>query len=409
MERFYDKGTDKTSEVTRGKDEWKSMHSSRQLWDKTEEVRVYVYQIGTNDQQDLFNCTTNCVGAVYGWDLRILVKHRIEAVFTKPTVPTTRQPADIATKAAAVRKSIDSIDNAKLGIYHEKLDKCDEHKVFVIMLGRCSVGVQGWLEQGRRLDELEINRGVVGLLKLLAEKAFSSGGDQDLNLILVNCMRRLKMIQQGSKELAKYYKGVRETEVTKEAAQARLLARILLVGADKARFGSLQEDLNTKYIGRTNRNQKALEETHRLLSTVSNRVQGHPHKQDDNEARLGRSHAQKGKPSSPPAGSPSRTASPESATGESLFVKKTDNPAGENQNVVPAHHPMAGPTDNQMRYLYSWCSSPPRRRMFPQRIYVQLSKKCVGRSGPQWDWWLLDTSSRYPVATYRDYKSHSLV
>lgn len=238
---------------------------------------------------------------------------------------------------------------AELGIYHSKLEKYNENKamVFVVILGQCTLAVKSWLEQGRGLDKLEANRDVVGLLKLLEEMAFSNGGDQDPFLTLVLSLRRLTMIQQGSKEhTAKYYTRLRtaanvligqwgdfypsklvKAGTTKEEAQDRLIARIFLIGADKSRFGPLLEELNNAYVGGSDRYPKTLEDTQRLLS----KYQGprNPNRLDGIEERRGRTLAQTGKKGSPRETSPSRSSSPESATGERSKSKKTDKSAGK--------------------------------------------------------------------------------
>jgi hypothetical protein len=355
------KGTDRRSDGGRGKDKYKSKYSVRhQVLGKTEELEENIYKIGTNDQADLFIRTTEAiaeyVGKEYGYELRILVKHRKEPSFTKPAYPTDK--AAVITRAAAKEAQAPAETSeresalmaeykAELGIYHTKLEKYNENKakVFVIILGQCSIGVLNWLEQGRGLDKLEVDRNVIGLLKLLEEMAFSNGGDQDPFLTAVLSLRRLASIQQGSKEHnAKYYKRVKTAAdvlvgqwgdffpsklikdgMTQAQAQDRLIARIFLIGADKGRFGPLLEDLNNAYVGGSDRYPKTLEETQRLLS----KYQGprNPNRLDGNEDRRGRSLAQSGN-ATPRNRTPSRSSSPESATGENNKSKKTDKKPG---------------------------------------------------------------------------------
>jgi hypothetical protein len=104
--------------------------------------------------------------------------------------------------------------------------------------------------------------------------AFSTSGDQDPFLLTLNLsLRRLVAIQLGPKEnTAKYYKRFRvaaaddvlmghwgdfyppklvNTKLTKELALDRFLAKILLMGADKGRFGKLLDELNNNYISGT--------------------------------------------------------------------------------------------------------------------------------------------------------------
>jgi hypothetical protein len=62
--------------------------------------------------------------------------------------------------------------------------------------------------------------------------------------------------------------------LTKEQAQDRFFARILLMGYDKGRFGTLLDKLNNNYIGGTDQYPKTLEGTLRLLL----KYQGHTNK-----------------------------------------------------------------------------------------------------------------------------------
>ena len=215
---LIENATDRKSGGSRDKRRDKFNGSGRQVLGKTKELGDHVYKIGTNDQADLFIRTTEAiaeyVGVEYGWELRILVKQRTEASFTKPKYPT--QVATRSATAAAADPNLESAQiaeyKAELSIYHGRLDKYNESKakVFVIILGQCTLAVKSWLEQGRRLDKLEADRDVVGLLKLLEEMAFSNGGDQDEFLTLVHSWRKLATMQQGSKEpTAKYYKRLR--------------------------------------------------------------------------------------------------------------------------------------------------------------------------------------------------------
>jgi hypothetical protein len=354
MENSHEQGTDKRSGGSR--DKWrKSKDSVRQALGKTEELLDNVYKVGTNDQAEMYVTTTKeiaeYVGMKFGWELRTLVKFSKEATFTKPTYPSEK-PAVItrAEKAEVSTKESSQMAEYKveLGIYHEDLNKYKDSKgkVFVIILGQCTREVINWLEQGRGLDKLEEDRDVVGLLKLLKEMAFSDGGDRDPFLNVTMSLRKLAMIQQGTKEpTAKYYQRLRtaadvlighwgdffpskliDQHITKEEAGDRLLARIFLAGSDKGRFGSLQEELNNAYVGGTDRYPKTLEETQRLLC----KYQGprKPSKLDGNDDRRGRSFAQTGKQGSPGRNASSRGNSPESATGEHPNKKKTDKKAG---------------------------------------------------------------------------------
>jgi hypothetical protein len=112
--------------------------------------------------------------------------------------------------------------------------------------------------------------------------------------LLVYSLRRLTMMQQGSKEgVAMYYKRFKisadvlggfwgdfhpsnlvKDGVTEEQAQDRLLAHVFLVGADKGRFGWLLEEYNDSYIAGIDNYPKLLEATLTLLSNYQDSKSG---------------------------------------------------------------------------------------------------------------------------------------
>jgi hypothetical protein len=325
------KDTDRKSGGSSGNGKYKS--TGRRVLGKTEELGELVYKIGTADQADLFIRTTEAiadyVGKEYGWELRILVKYRKEAAFTKPKYPTRGAAVQTRSKEGETL-ALEPVDNAQvieykaeLEIYHRKhqVYLADKAKVFVTILGQCTVGVKGWLENGNGLTQLETDCDVIGLLEKLEEMAFSTGGDLDPFLVLNLSLRRLVAIQQGPKEHTAKYHARFETAakvltghwgefyptklvkngLTKEQTKDRFLARILLMGADKGRFGTLLDELQNNYIGGTDRYPKTLEDTLRLLS----KYQGHGNKNpgktsDDNSEAMVTSFAQQGKQKSSP-------------------------------------------------------------------------------------------------------------
>jgi hypothetical protein len=294
------KDTDRKSGGSSGNGKYKS--TGRRVLGKTEELGELVYKIGTADQADLFIRTTEAiadyVGKEYGWELRILVKYRKEAAFTKPKYPTRGAAVQTRSKEGETL-ALEPVDNAQvieykaeLEIYHRKhqVYLADKAKVFVTILGQCTVGVKGWLENGNGLTQLETDCDVIGLLNKLEEMAFSTGGDLDPFLF-----------ETAAKVLTGHWGEFYPTKLvknglTKEQTKDRFLARILLMGADKGRFGTLLDELQNNYIGGTDRYPKTLEDTLRLLS----KYQGHGNKNpgktsDDNSEAMVTSFAQQGK------------------------------------------------------------------------------------------------------------------
>jgi hypothetical protein len=316
------KGTGMTPEDSSG-----TRHTGRQVLGKTEELGEYVYKIGSSDQADTFIRTTEAiadyVGVKYGWVMRMLVKNREEKAFTKPTMPTaakvtTRSQTGTETEVPGSVSSAQLADyKAELDNYHRDTRAYQENKakVFVVILGQCTVAVMSGLESGGGLTRLEVNLDVIGLLEKLESMAFSTGGIQEPFVILVYSLRRLVDLRQGPQEgVAKYYKrfkisadvlgghwgdfnpsNLAKDGVTKEEAQDRLLARAFLMGADKRRFGSLVEEYNNSYIAGTDKYPKSLEATVRLLSNYQDSNSGPGKSLDGKETGLGASFAQKGK------------------------------------------------------------------------------------------------------------------
>jgi hypothetical protein len=208
------KGTGMTSEGSSG-----TRHTGRQVLGKTEELGEHVYKIGSSDQADTFVRTTEAiadyVGVTYGWAMRVLVKNRKEKVFTKPARPTaakvtTRSQSSTETKVLGIVSSAQMADyKAELDNYLQDTRKYQENKakVFVVILGQCTVVVMSRLETGGGLNDLEVDLDVLGLLEKLESMAFSTGGVQESFVSLVGSLRRLTDLRQGPQEgVAKYYK-----------------------------------------------------------------------------------------------------------------------------------------------------------------------------------------------------------
>jgi hypothetical protein len=146
----------------------------------------------------------------------MLVKNRAEAVFTKPTMPTAAK-VTTRSQAGAETKVSGSVSSAQMADYKAELDNYHRHtwayhrenkaKVFVVILGQCTVAVMSRLENGGGLTNLEVSLDVIGLLEKLESMAFSTGGVQEPFVILIGSLRRLTDIRQGPQEgVAKYYK-----------------------------------------------------------------------------------------------------------------------------------------------------------------------------------------------------------
>lgn len=325
--------TDRKSDKYSGKD--KSKSSGKAVLGNTEALGSLVYKIGTSDATEMWARTTKAiweyVGVLYGYEQLLLVKQREEATFTEPILgnPSSQTTSSVTTRAKAVTDETQGAAEytpqqlmkykLELDIYHRKLDKYNDEKAktFIIILGQCTEEVQSWLSLNG-LEELERNRDVIGLLNKLKRMASSQNGDKDEYVVLCTSLRKLATLQQGSKEnTARYYERFQVAAevlvghwgdfsppsfvlngLTPKEAEDRFLGRLFLIGADKARFGQLTEELSNNFASGVDRYPKTLEATLKLLSTYGNNSKSQ-HRLDDRETRYLKSFAQKGKQVSP--------------------------------------------------------------------------------------------------------------
>lgn len=277
---------------------------------KIEELGDSVYKAAGNDKAEKFIRTTediaDYVGVQSGPEMRVLVKYRKETTYTKPKAPL---PAGITTRAQKKADDADSVETdpdggestnmteykADLEIYHRDSRKYRENKAktFVIILGQCTEDVKSVLLNGGGLAQLEIDSDVVGILNKLEAIAMSTTGVDEEYVTLAGSFRRLASLQQGPKEsVAKYHKRFMisanvlagqwgdfhpsklATNITKDEAKDKFLARLFLTGADKVRFGQLIENLKNNHISKKDNYPESLEATLRLLSNYQETQKG---------------------------------------------------------------------------------------------------------------------------------------
>jgi hypothetical protein len=132
-----------------------------------------------------------------------------------------------------------------------------------------------------------MNDDVVGLLRQLKQMAFASGGAQHPFWTLQIVMQRLLAINQGPRELVtNYYRqflsttevneeqwgkfypeklAVSTSDADKNIARDKYLSMTFMAGADKARFGTLIENLNNSYLAGNDQYPVSLDGTLTLL------------------------------------------------------------------------------------------------------------------------------------------------
>jgi hypothetical protein len=164
---------------------------------KTKELGELVYKTNTKDQADMYLRTTEAiadyVGVEYGRDMRMLVKRSNEVIFTEPEDP--------ATRSGGTGVSMEKY-KAELNLYHKESKQYKENKskVFVIILGQCTLVVKSKLENDEEFEQLELKDDVVGLLEMLKQMAFSTAGVQEPFWTMQMLLRRMTAINQGPSE-----------------------------------------------------------------------------------------------------------------------------------------------------------------------------------------------------------------
>ena len=252
------------------------------------------------------------VGREYSKKMQVLVENQKEHVFVEPVEPSR------TTSTAAELKRYE-VELAEL--IREQKKYC-EHKtgVFLVLLGQCTHEVKVCLKNDASFAEIKDKDDVLGLLKLLRTFAYVTDGSQHPYLAVCVTEKRLLSITQGRNERTSRYvhrfktllqvveerKGpiypknlivtdgdteLGETEVA--TAREQYLSMLLLLGADRGRYGTLLDNLHNSYISKHDLYPKTIDETFHLLSTYQAPKQGI--NKADKDALNGLSFAQKHK------------------------------------------------------------------------------------------------------------------
>jgi hypothetical protein len=252
--------------------------------------------------------TADSVGVEYGRDMRMLVKHGTEKTFMEPSMP--RRSKDATPGLMEKYKT-------ELRIFHREKKEFQDNKakVFVIILGQCTHNVKRKLENELGYATLEMNDDVVGLLRQLKQMAFASGVVQHQFWTLQIVMRPLQAINQGPRDpVTNYYRqfvsttkvieeqwgkfypnklAVSASDVDKNIARDKSLSMMIFVaGADKARFGTLIEDLNSSYLAGNDQYPVPLDDTLTLLLHYQGHQGSSEHMDDDKNVSRESSFAQ---------------------------------------------------------------------------------------------------------------------
>jgi len=212
-----------------------------------------------------------------------------EKTFTDPSL--TRNDMGVLTRSTTLQLTPYQLEDYKEYKRDLKKYREDKARVFIVIYGQCTKAVQEKLRASYDLTKMEKGRDVVELLKSLKTMAFTPSNVQDVAITMCEGLRRLASLNQGVNESVIHYKlrflaaaevldqqwggffppaWVQGSE-TKEQAKNRLLARLLLTGADKKRFGTLLDEQNNAYLaGKKDGYPQSIDATVDLLSHYQN-------------------------------------------------------------------------------------------------------------------------------------------
>jgi len=159
-----------------------------------------IHKFNAEDQADMClriaEAIADFAGVECGTDMRMLAKKSNEKIFTEPLPPRAATDTTVPAQGRLEKHC------TELMICHKDMKACTEQKakVFVVILGQCSLEVKNKLVNNVGFKTLEDSDDAVGPLKMLKEMAFSTSGVQHPHWTLQNVLRRLTAINQGPSE-----------------------------------------------------------------------------------------------------------------------------------------------------------------------------------------------------------------
>ena len=235
---------------------------------KTKALNGYVYVYGIKGQDDTYLKTTEAIAEYVGIEYGKKYKKLVEGTESEPAKPKEpKKPKEGEIPPLALKRYEREWD-----FYIKKLEeyKVIKGKVFVIIIGQCSLSMKNKLESLPEYKQLDEDDDVIGLLKLMKSLTFAKMNVQYEYWTLVSSMKKLFFLQQHRKEtLPSYYRRfaaardvveeqngslfptkIKEaaTSDTEEVVRDKYHACIFLAGVDKARYGKLIDELNNAHL-----------------------------------------------------------------------------------------------------------------------------------------------------------------
>jgi hypothetical protein len=142
----------------------------------------------------------NYVRREYSKEMRLLVKNHEENEPKEPVMPDKEE-----AKSPFIMKKYET----ELKQYYFKKERYEEHKakIFVIVMGQCTLNMKNKVESLQGYDLIEANDDVIKLLNGLKELTFKMHKLQYGYWMMGQTVKKvLRMRQQDNKPLAEYYK-----------------------------------------------------------------------------------------------------------------------------------------------------------------------------------------------------------
>ena len=241
-----------------------------------------IYTYGAKNQSEKYMKTTEAIGDYVGREynkaMRTLVKKMKESKPSEPAKPE-KEASDADLKEY----------EKKLDRYLKRSDVYDEYKakVFVIIMGQCSLTMKNKVESLSEFEKLEEGDDVIGLLKAIRGLAFTTNKVQYEHWTTRGSMRRLLTMHQFNGEnLTNFYKRfmyqvdvvesqwgkliptriVRENASNDEDERKKFIACMFLGGVDRRRYGKFIDEMNNSYVSGQDTYPKSAESALTMLS-----------------------------------------------------------------------------------------------------------------------------------------------
>jgi uncharacterized protein YifE (UPF0438 family) len=248
----------------------KHAYGGKQFHGKIEELGDNVFIYGVKNQGDKYIKTKEAIADYVGREYGKAMRQLVLGKDNPPTEPKEPPKPDKDAVSFAIKKfeRLWSHYLHKLDKYHE-----DKAKVFFINLGQMTPTMKNKVESLANYKDLEDNDDVVGLLSAMKDLAFSTVSVQYEYWNMVNSVKKVVILQQGTNEpLPGYYrrwttarditeeqwgpwtppKLAKASSDTDAEVRNKFQACAFLAGVDKVKYGKVINELNNSFLAGNN-------------------------------------------------------------------------------------------------------------------------------------------------------------